>query len=235
MALSWRERYIKKPLNLFVELNWNQPTLRGFQLHLERTGGNHWESSVALLCLSQVTLNNVEVCSENITTLKRNLEVRFASVLPLGMSSFQIHLLLSLFENDYFVFLLPTQRMTAPNCSIRVPALLNKRRLKAVCQTSSIHLPSLRICYRLESLILIRHQLNDPALFFFPPLWPLIEFHTLHHILSQEGLTELSTTAIKPQVKPWISSFLSISHNIEEVTVLQRWVEINEKVWSMLP
>lgn len=38
MALSWRERYIKKPLNLFVELNWNQLTLKGFQLHLERTG-----------------------------------------------------------------------------------------------------------------------------------------------------------------------------------------------------
>uniref|UniRef100_A0A3Q2PCM8 Conserved oligomeric Golgi complex subunit 4 n=1 Tax=Fundulus heteroclitus TaxID=8078 RepID=A0A3Q2PCM8_FUNHE len=34
--------------------------------------------------------------------------------------------------------------------------------------------------------------------------------------LLQEGLTELNTTAVKPQVKPWISSFLSISHNIEE-------------------
>uniref|UniRef100_A0A8D2ZEV5 Conserved oligomeric Golgi complex subunit 4 n=1 Tax=Scophthalmus maximus TaxID=52904 RepID=A0A8D2ZEV5_SCOMX len=32
----------------------------------------------------------------------------------------------------------------------------------------------------------------------------------------QEGLTELNTTAVKPQVKPWISSFLAISHNIEE-------------------
>lgn len=35
--------------------------------------------------------------------------------------------------------------------------------------------------------------------------------------VSQEGLTELNTTAIKPQIKPWISCFLSISHNIEEV------------------
>eukprot|EP00063_Salmo_salar_P007592 XP_013982427.1 PREDICTED: LOW QUALITY PROTEIN: conserved oligomeric Golgi complex subunit 4-like [Salmo salar] len=34
--------------------------------------------------------------------------------------------------------------------------------------------------------------------------------------LLQEGLTELNTTTINPQVKPWISSFLSISHNIEE-------------------
>lgn len=40
--------------------------------------------------------------------------------------------------------------------------------------------------------------------------------------ISQEGLTELNTTAKKPQVKPWISSFLSISHNIEEVTVSEQ-------------
>ncbi|CDQ99991.1 unnamed protein product, partial [Oncorhynchus mykiss] len=33
---------------------------------------------------------------------------------------------------------------------------------------------------------------------------------------THRGLTELNTTAIKPQVKPWISSFLSISHSIEE-------------------
>lgn len=39
--------------------------------------------------------------------------------------------------------------------------------------------------------------------------------------VSQEGLSELNTTAVKPQVKPWISSFLSISHNIEEVTISQ--------------
>lgn len=34
---------------------------------------------------------------------------------------------------------------------------------------------------------------------------------------SQEGLSELNSTAIKPQVKPWINLFLSVSHNIEEV------------------
>ncbi|KAL4657066.1 conserved oligomeric Golgi complex subunit 4 [Arapaima gigas] len=34
--------------------------------------------------------------------------------------------------------------------------------------------------------------------------------------LLQEGLTELNSTAVKPQVKPWISNFLSVSHNIEE-------------------
>jgi len=33
----------------------------------------------------------------------------------------------------------------------------------------------------------------------------------------QEGLQELNNTSIRPQVKPWISSFLSVSHNIEEV------------------
>uniref|UniRef100_A0A8C2ENB6 Conserved oligomeric Golgi complex subunit 4 n=1 Tax=Cyprinus carpio TaxID=7962 RepID=A0A8C2ENB6_CYPCA len=34
--------------------------------------------------------------------------------------------------------------------------------------------------------------------------------------LLQEGLQELNNTSIRPQVKPWISSFLSVSHNIEE-------------------
>ncbi|PKU30313.1 conserved oligomeric golgi complex subunit 4 [Limosa lapponica baueri] len=34
--------------------------------------------------------------------------------------------------------------------------------------------------------------------------------------LLQEGLNELNSTAIKPQVKPWINLFLSVSHNIEE-------------------
>uniref|UniRef100_A0A8C6RZ30 Conserved oligomeric Golgi complex subunit 4 n=1 Tax=Nannospalax galili TaxID=1026970 RepID=A0A8C6RZ30_NANGA len=35
--------------------------------------------------------------------------------------------------------------------------------------------------------------------------------------LLQEGLTELNSTAVKPQVQPWINNFLSVSHNIEEV------------------
>jgi hypothetical protein len=35
----------------------------------------------------------------------------------------------------------------------------------------------------------------------------------------QEGLTELNSTAVKPQVQPWINSFLSVSHNIEEVSL----------------
>lgn len=33
----------------------------------------------------------------------------------------------------------------------------------------------------------------------------------------QEGVSDLNNTAIKPQVKPWINLFLSISHSIEEV------------------
>lgn len=36
---------------------------------------------------------------------------------------------------------------------------------------------------------------------------------------SQEGLTELNNTAVKPQVQPWINNFLSVSHNIEEVSL----------------
>ncbi|KAI4534011.1 hypothetical protein MG293_014871 [Ovis ammon polii] len=35
-------------------------------------------------------------------------------------------------------------------------------------------------------------------------------------LVLQEGLTELNSTAIKPQVQPWINTFLSVSHNIEE-------------------
>ena len=41
----------------------------------------------------------------------------------------------------------------------------------------------------------------------------------LHLVLVQEGLTELNSTAIKPQVQPWINSFFSVSHNIEEVSL----------------
>uniref|UniRef100_A0A673AVJ5 Conserved oligomeric Golgi complex subunit 4 n=1 Tax=Sphaeramia orbicularis TaxID=375764 RepID=A0A673AVJ5_9TELE len=90
-----------------------------------------------------VTLNNVEVCSENITTLKRNL------------------------END---------------CS------------KLFTQgTASGEQAKIESC------------LSD-----------LVNTSTKFKDLLQEGLTELNTTAIKPQVKPWISGFLSISHNIEE-------------------
>lgn len=36
---------------------------------------------------------------------------------------------------------------------------------------------------------------------------------------SQEGLAELNSTAIKPQAQPWINNFLSVSHNIEEVSL----------------
>uniref|UniRef100_A0A8C3GBX3 Conserved oligomeric Golgi complex subunit 4 n=1 Tax=Cyclopterus lumpus TaxID=8103 RepID=A0A8C3GBX3_CYCLU len=44
----------------------------------------------------------------------------------------------------------------------------------------------------------------------------LVNTSTKFKDLLQEGLTELNTTAIKSQIKPWISSFLSITHNIEE-------------------
>ncbi|XP_033839135.1 conserved oligomeric Golgi complex subunit 4 [Periophthalmus magnuspinnatus] len=90
-----------------------------------------------------VTLNNVEVCSENISTLKRNLENDCAKLFTQG--------------------------------------------------TSSVEHAKIESC------------LSD-----------LVNTSTKFKDLLQEGLTELNTTAIKPQVKPWISSFLSISHNIEE-------------------
>uniref|UniRef100_A0A665T999 Conserved oligomeric Golgi complex subunit 4 n=1 Tax=Echeneis naucrates TaxID=173247 RepID=A0A665T999_ECHNA len=90
-----------------------------------------------------VTLNNVEVCSENITTLKRNLENDCCKLFSQGGGS-----------GDQA---------------------------------------------KIESC------LSD-----------LVNTSTKFKDLLQEGLTELNTTAIKPQVKPWISSFLVISHNIEE-------------------
>lgn len=35
-------------------------------------------------------------------------------------------------------------------------------------------------------------------------------------VLLQEGLAELNSSAVKPQVQPWINTFLSVSHSIEE-------------------
>ncbi|XP_070690041.1 conserved oligomeric Golgi complex subunit 4 [Pempheris klunzingeri] len=90
-----------------------------------------------------VTLNNVEVCSENITTLKRNLENDCSKLFSQGAGS--------------------GEQAKIESC--------------------------------LSDLVNTSAKFKD---------------------LLQEGLTELNTTAIKPQVKPWISSFLSISHNIEE-------------------
>ncbi|XP_061622117.1 conserved oligomeric Golgi complex subunit 4 [Phyllopteryx taeniolatus] len=90
-----------------------------------------------------VTLNNAEVCSENISTLKRNLENDCSKLFSQGASS--------------------GDRAKIESC--------------------------------LSDLVNTSAKFRD---------------------LLQEGLTELNTTAIKPQVKPWISGFLSISHNIEE-------------------
>lgn len=41
-------------------------------------------------------------------------------------------------------------------------------------------------------------------------------------VLVQEGLAELNSSAVKPQVQPWINTFLSVSHNIEEVSLTQQ-------------
>ncbi|CAL8243235.1 unnamed protein product [Lota lota] len=90
-----------------------------------------------------VTLNNAEVCSENITTLKRNLENDCSKLFTQGPAS--------------------GDRAKIDSC------------LSDLVNTSS--------------------KFKD---------------------LLQEGLTELNSTAIKPQVKPWITAFLSVSHNIEE-------------------
>ncbi|MEE6500171.1 hypothetical protein FKM82_003693 [Ascaphus truei] len=91
-----------------------------------------------------VSLNNVEVCSENIMTLKKNL------------------------END-------CRKLFSPN--------LGGEQAKA----------------KIDSC------LSDMA----------SESNKFRDLL-QEGLGELNNAAVKPQVKPWINLFLSVSHNIEE-------------------
>lgn len=53
--------------------------------------------------------------------------------------------------------------------------------------------------------------------------------------LAQEGLNELNSTAIKPQVKPWINLFLSVSHNIEEVRLSVLLLQLYLSTLCLLP
>nr|XP_005894390.1 PREDICTED: conserved oligomeric Golgi complex subunit 4 isoform X3 [Bos mutus] len=91
-----------------------------------------------------VTLNNVEVCSENISTLKKTLESDCTKLFSQGIGGEQA-------------------QAKFDSC--------------------------------LSDLAAVSGKFRD---------------------LLQEGLTELNSTAIKPQVQPWINTFLSVSHNIEE-------------------
>ncbi|NXJ10091.1 COG4 protein, partial [Odontophorus gujanensis] len=91
-----------------------------------------------------VTLNNVEVCSENIMTLKKTLESDCAKLLSQGFGGEQA-------------------RAKIDSC--------------------------------LSDMADVSNKFRD---------------------LLQEGVNDLNNTAIKPQVKPWINLFLSISHSIEE-------------------
>uniref|UniRef100_UPI00398F50E2 conserved oligomeric Golgi complex subunit 4 isoform X1 n=2 Tax=Pristiophorus japonicus TaxID=55135 RepID=UPI00398F50E2 len=91
-----------------------------------------------------VTLNNVEMCSENLLTLKKNLESDCTKLFSQGLGAEQA-------------------QAKIDSC--------------------------------LSDLAAVSNKFKD---------------------LLQEGLAELNTTAIKPQLKPWITGFLSISHNIEE-------------------
>nr|KAF6406503.1 component of oligomeric golgi complex 4 [Molossus molossus] len=91
-----------------------------------------------------VTLNNVEICSENISTLKKTLESDCTKLFNQGIGGEQA-------------------QAKFDSC--------------------------------LSDLAAVSNKFRD---------------------LLQEGLTELNNTAIKPQVQPWINTFLSVSHNIEE-------------------
>ncbi|XP_008700578.1 conserved oligomeric Golgi complex subunit 4 isoform X2 [Ursus americanus] len=94
--------------------------------------------------VNKVTLNNVEVCSENISTLKKTLESDCTKLFSQGIGGEQA-------------------QAKFDSC--------------------------------LSDLAAVSNKFRD---------------------LLQEGLTELNSTAIKPQVQPWINTFLSVSHNIEE-------------------
>ncbi|KAK2509668.1 hypothetical protein MC885_000662 [Smutsia gigantea] len=94
-----------------------------------------------------VTLNNVEACSENISTLKKTLESDCTKLFSQGIGGEQA-------------------QAKFDSC--------------------------------LSDLAAVSNKFRD---------------------LLQEGLTELNSTAIRPQVQPWINTFLSVSHNIEEVSV----------------
>uniref|UniRef100_A0A8C2LM94 Conserved oligomeric Golgi complex subunit 4 n=1 Tax=Cricetulus griseus TaxID=10029 RepID=A0A8C2LM94_CRIGR len=91
-----------------------------------------------------VTLNNVEVCSENISTLKKTLESDCTKLFNQGIGGEQA-------------------QAKFDSC--------------------------------LSDLAAVSNKFRD---------------------LLQEGLTELNSSAVKPQVQPWINTFLSVSHNIEE-------------------
>ncbi|XP_051884114.1 conserved oligomeric Golgi complex subunit 4 [Pristis pectinata] len=91
-----------------------------------------------------VTLNNVEMCSENLLTLKKNLESDCTKLFSQGLGA---------------------------------------------------EMAQAKIDSCLSDLAAVSNKFKD---------------------LLQEGLAELNATAIKPQLKPWITGFLSISHNIEE-------------------
>ncbi|XP_062966591.1 conserved oligomeric Golgi complex subunit 4 isoform X1 [Cynocephalus volans] len=91
-----------------------------------------------------VSLNNVEVCSENISTLKKTLESDCTKLFSQGIGGEQA-------------------QAKFDSC--------------------------------LSDLAAVSNKFRD---------------------LLQEGLTELTSTAVKPQVQPWINTFLSVSHNIEE-------------------
>ncbi|CAH7061866.1 conserved oligomeric Golgi complex subunit 4 [Phodopus roborovskii] len=91
-----------------------------------------------------VTLNNVEVCSDNISTLKKTLESDCTKLFNQGIGGEQA-------------------QAKFDSC--------------------------------LSDLAAVSNKFRD---------------------LLQEGLTELNSSAVKPQVQPWINTFLSVSHNIEE-------------------
>ncbi|GAB5582464.1 conserved oligomeric Golgi complex subunit 4 [Prionailurus iriomotensis] len=153
-----------------------------------------------------VTLNNVEVCSENISTLKKTLESLCNSSTLLLLLWPKQHKLLRRLQEIQAVPGKP-KRVTAPSCSARAlegsrprPNLTAAFLTWLPCPTNS------------ETSCRLWTGPQESLRTGRVPWWSRDGWSRREG----EGLTELNSTAIKPQVQPWINTFLSVSHNIEE-------------------
>ncbi|OXB74067.1 UNVERIFIED_CONTAM: hypothetical protein H355_003130 [Colinus virginianus] len=127
-----------------------------------------------------VTLNNVEVCSENIMTLKKTLEIPDICPPALGRTNLELSEFSSI--------------SSIPRSNWKYQ-FLQSDCAKLLSQGFGGEQAQAKIDSCLSDMADVSNKFRD---------------------LLQEGVNDLNNTAIKPQVKPWINLFLSISHSIEE-------------------
>ncbi|KAF2978888.1 hypothetical protein EK904_006138 [Melospiza melodia maxima] len=212
-----------------------------------------------------VTLNNVEVCSENIMTLKKTLELEpaasaFAGA-RVGLLSYptrwwaaraQQHKGIKTAQSDCSKLL--SQGFGGEQAQAKIESCLSdmaavSNKFRDLLQRRQM--PSVQHCQQtllgtvvsIKTKELISKECLTPARK-SAAVWDGVGKHkpfrphyksaqqqllgqhpsssSCHGVLrafrhrKSEGLNELNSTAIKPQVKPWINLFLSVSHNIEE-------------------